>query len=835
MRIFKFPLVGLFLSAMALFMGCKTSNEQKAPVAMTWEMGVANVEPGYYENTFVLKNISDKPIEKGWAIYYSQLPRKIKQEAVVPVKVEAVNSNFFKISPTETFQALVPGDSMRITFRCSYKLDRNSHAPEGTYWVSVVDGKEINPMPVQLTTMPLLSPELAANYPNPGKIYDANLILADTVALTQAEILPSVKKATSAVGTITLGSKVAVTSPSDYANEASLLKDKLSGVYGIEVADKAPITIVLETLADKKAAVNDEYYTLYIGDKEVKISAATSHGIFNGTQTLLAMLKGKQAPYQLQAMTIEDYPDLLYRGQMIDIARNFTTSENLKKLIDIFASYKLNVLHFHFSEDEAWRLEIPGLEELTSVGSHRGHTTDESDCLYPGYDGGFDPDAKTSGNGFYTRQEFIDLLKYAAERHVTVIPEIESPGHARAAIVSMKARYNKYIDTDKAKATEYLLHDSQDTSRYSTAQYYDDNVMNVALPSTYRFMEKVIMELVAMYKDAGVPVPPIHVGGDEVPEGVWIGSPICQKLMRENGMTKAHDLSEYFITKIASFMKEQNLKLSGWQEVALGHTEDGHNLVRGQTAGVYCWNTIPEWGGDQVSYQVANNGYPVILCNVGNFYMDMAYDGHPDEQGLDWGGCVDETMSFSMLPFDIYRSRRVNMAGQTVDLDVVGKEKTPLTETGKKQIIGVQGQLFAETIRSFDQIEYMLFPKLMGLVERGWNAYPAWGTLRGEQELKAFNQALALYYEKIGDREIPYWQKTGVNFRLPHPGLMLKDGKLYANVSYEDMQIRYTTDGTEPNVQSSLWVAPVKCNASVVKAKTFYGGKESVTTTLLVK
>ena len=257
--------------------------------------------------------------------------------------------------------------------------------------------------------------------------------------------------------------------------------------------------------------------------------------------------------------------------------------------------------------------------------------------------------------------------------------------------------------------------------------------------------------------------------------------------------------------------------------------------MRGQTAGINCWNTIPEWGGDQVSYQIANNGYPVILCNVGNFYMDMAYDGHPDEQGLDWGGYVDETKTFSMLPYDIYRSCRVNMAGKTVDLDVADKGKTPLTEAGKKQIIGVQGQLFAETIRSFDRIEYMLFPKMMGLVERGWNASPAWGTLRGEQELKAFNKALALYYEKIGDREIPFWQKTGVNFRLPHPGLVVKDGNLYANVSYENMQIRYTTDGTEPTAQSPLWEAPVKCDASVVKAKAFYGGKESVTTTLLVK
>jgi len=545
------------------------------------------------------------------------------------------------------------------------------------------------------------------------------------------------------------------------------------------------------------------------------------------------MLKGKQTPYLLEAVSIRDYPDLAYRGQMIDIARNFTAPENLKKLVDIFASYKLNVLHFHFCDDEAWRLEIPGLEELTAVGSRRGHTTDESQCLYPCYDGGYDPDAKTVGNGYYSREEFIDLLKYAAERHVRIVPEIESPGHARAAIVSMKARYNKYFETDPGKATEYILSEPEDTSRYVSVQYYTDNVMNVALPSTYRFMEKVIQELNAMYQEAGLSLSTVHLGGDEVPRGVWMGSPKCQELMKEKGMTKAHDLSEYFITQMADVMQKNGLKFSGWQEVALGHTEEAHQQLRGQAAGVYCWNTVP--GSDEVVYQTANNGYPVILCNVGNFYMDMAYNGHPDERGLDWGGYVDESVSFSMLPFSIYRSLRVDMAGNPIDLDNAEKGKTALTEIGKKHIMGVQGQLFAETIRSFDGVEYLLFPKILGLAERGWNAHPVWENLSGVREQQAFNQALALYYEKISKSEMPYWAKNGINFRLPQPGLLVKDGNLYANVAIDGAEVRYTTDGSEPTAQSTLWKEPVKCGSLVVKAKTFYQGKESLTIILNVE
>lgn len=833
MKILKLPLAGLLLCVMTLFVGCKTSGEQKAPVALTWEMGASDIEPGYYENSFVLKNISEAPLAQGWTIYYSQLPRNVRQVGNPAVRVEAVNGNFFKMSPTENFAPLAPGDSMRITFRCSYKLDRNSHAPEGTYWVATVDGKEGSPLPVTLNALPLPAPESLPGYPDATKIYESNLRLADAPALLQSDILPSVKAVTLSEGKVVIEGKVSLAYPEEFAGEAKLLGEKLTAVYGLEVADNAPVTIKLEPMPDTDKAANDEYYTINIGDDQVKISAATAHGIFNGTQTLLAMLKGRQAPFQLQAMSVRDYPDLLYRGQMIDIARDFTTPENMKKLVDVFASYKMNVLHFHFADDEGWRLEIPGLEELTAVGSRRGHTTDESANLYPCYDGGYNPDAKTPGNGYYSREEFIDLLKYAAERHVRIIPEIESPGHARAAIVSMKARYNKYKETAPEKAAEYLLSEPEDTSRYESVQYYTDNVVNVALPSTYHFMEKVIQELAAMYKEAGVPLTTVHLGGDEVARGVWLGSPKCRELMKEKGMTKPHDLAEYFITQMAGIMQKNGLKFSGWQEVALGHSEEAHRQLRNQAAGVYCWNTVP--GYDEVVYQIANNGYPVILCNVGNFYMDMAYNGHPDERGLDWGGYVDESTSFGMLPFSIYRSLRKDMAGNPVDLDKAEKGKTTLTAEGKKNILGVQGQLFAETIRSFDGVEYLLFPKLMGLAERGWNAYPAWENLSGTQEQQAFNKALALYYEKISDVEMPYWAKNGINFRLPHPGLLVKDGNLYANVAVSGAEIRYTMDGSEPTAQSALWEAPVKCDAPVVKAKTFYQGKESLPITLEVE
>ena len=164
-----------------------------------------------------------------------------------------------------------------------------------------------------------------------------------------------------------------------------------------------------------------------------------------------------------------------------------------------------------------------------------------------------------------------------------------------------------------------------------------------------------------------------------------------------------------------------------------------------------------------------------------------------------------------------------------MEIGSAGKGKTTLTASGRKQIKGVQAQLFAETIRGFQWVEYYMFPKVMGLVERGWNAHPDWETLSGAAEQQTFDRDLALFYEKISVKEMPYWSRIGVNFRLPHPGLTIRDGLLYANTSIEGAQIRYTTDGTEPTVESELWETPVACQAAVVKAKLFYRDKQSVT------
>ncbi len=819
------------LSMLVMLSGCNFQPKE-APVTLTWKMELPNQNRlNNSDHTYIIKNVSGRTLDGDWSIYFCQLPfKRYEQAADAPVKHETVSGTFRRLSPTEHYGSLAPGDSIVVKVSVRGEIPAFSMQPEAAYWVS---GKS-EPVAVKMTNLPLpdvfhQNREAAAAYDRNNRIQAAGT--ADNHAL---EVIPAVKKIVPAEGELLISDVVRIESHPDFAVESRLLGEKLASLYDVKVdgtsvkaEDASDVYINLEYLADGGAAVNDEYYELHVSSEGVRIAAKTAHGVFNGTQTLLALLKGQQKPYSLKAMDVADYPDLMYRSHMQDVVRCYADVDDIKKLIDVMSSYKMNAFRFHFSDDEGWRLEIPGLEELTEVGGRRGHTLDESECLYPSYDGGFDCTAEGHGNGWFTRDEFIGMLRYAAERHVNVIPEIESPGHARAAIVAMKARYNKYKDTDLAKAEEYLLSDPADTSKYLSAQVYDDNVMNVAMPSTYRFMEKVIDEIAAMYEEAGVPLKYVHIGGDEVARGAWEGSPVCHEFMRENGMETTKELSEYFIKNIVDYLDAKGIPFGAWQEVALGHKPEFDEYLAGKAFGISCWRTLARNNQDELVYQFANKGYPVILSNVTNFYFDLVYGVHPEEPGHNWGGFTDESKSFAAVPFNVYRSIRNNL-----NATEVSKSKTMLTEEGRKNIRGVESALWCETVRGFENMEYLLFPKMMGLAERGWKAFPEWEALSGAEEQAVFEKELAFYYRRINLREMPYWEKMDVNYHLASPGVIIKDGMIHANTHVSGAQIRYTTDGTDPAADSHLWTEPVYCDGDMVKAKLFHNGKESVTVTV---
>ena len=833
--------IWIMMLGICLF-GCGAGKQPpSSQLSLTWKLEKDSVEARYFKNTFCLTNNGNKSLADNWVIYFNQTPIYYQQPINAPLEIECIGSTYYKMYPTEHYQALAPGETLSFTILSEGNVINVSSVPEGAYIVVTDEkGKMLQPQNIPIE-IGLFTPDAqwirsknSFPYADGNYLYKQNDDFSKPVDCDILSLFPTPKKVEKTGGVSTFSPKVGLKFDGVFKEEALLLKKQLTSQLGCTASDKDEETIIELKKTELPATCQcpDEYYEIVIKNNLLTLKANDAHGIFNACQTLVALLDNmKLASSPLPNLHITDYPDMGHRGIMLDVARNFTKKTDLLKLIDILSFYKMNVLHLHLSDDEAWRVEIPGLEELTEIASRRGHTTDELTCLYPAYAWGWnEADTTSLANGYYSRSDFMDILKYAKERHIRIIPEIDIPGHSRAAIKAMNARYRKYIDTDQSKAEEYLLIDFADTSQYLSAQNFTDNVINVAMPSTYRFLEKVIDEIGRMYQDAGVELPAFHVGGDEVPEGIWEGSAICRTFMKEHGLTKIRDLKDYFLEQILEMLDKRNIQAVGWQDIVMKPDNTVNEHFRNSKVLNYCWNTIPEQDGDEVPYKLANAGYPIILCNVGNFYLDMAYCYHVEEPGLRWGGYVDEYVTFDMLPFDIYKSLRRNLKGESVDVKKASNGKQPLTKEGYKNIKGLSGQIWAETIRSFEQIEYYLFPKVFGLAERAWNAQPSWAL---SPDSKVYADVKRKYNAGIVTYELPRLAKRGINFRVSPPGIIVKDGLLFVNTTNPNAVIRYTTDGSEPTENSVKWQTPIACDAPQIKAKAFYLGKESVTTVLI--
>ena len=827
----------LFLSGL-LLAACHSQKTGESAVVLTWEMGKNNVQPGYYESTFFVKNTGTNALSADWTIYFNQINPIFSAQTAAddPLKIEWITSTYHKMVPTAHYQSLEPGETMKFTYRCRGSLTREAFAPEGAYIVMRdKKGNELTPQNIPIEVVPFTHSyqwsDSTEKFPySDGKyVYEQNAFFSDSYKPDSTTIFLHPKSLVKSTRVSSFSKSVHLNYTSEFENEAVFIKEKLTAEFGCTVSESGETLVELKKI-NTGEKYPDEYYEISINNNNFNLAGVDAHGVFNACQTLINLLENAgDLPARIANLRIADYPDMEHRGLMLDVARNFTKKGNVLKLIDLLSSYKLNVLHLHLTDDEAWRIEIPELEELTQIGSRRGHTTDESTCLYPMFSWGWDASDTTSlANGYYSRNDFIDILRYAQKHYIRIIPEIDIPGHSRAAIKAMNVRYNKYIKSDKTKAEEYLLTDFADSSKYLSAQNFTDNVMNAAMPSTYLFIGKIVDEIAKMYSDAGVELKAFHIGGDEVPRGVWEGSDICRNFVKEKGMTGVHELKDYFLEQVLPMLLKRHIQPVGWEEIAMTPDEDKVNeRFKDSNILSYCWNTMPERGRDEVPYLLANGGYPIVLCNVTNFYLDMCYCSHASEKGLSWGGYVNEYNTFDMLPYDIYKSIRQNLKGEPVDIFAVSKAKLPLSKAACIQIKGLQAQIWAETIRSFDQVEYYLFPKIFGLVERAWNAQPDWSLSTNNQK---YEKAKKEYNSQIAFYELPRLAKRGANFRVAQPGVIIRNDSLYANCTILEAVIRYTIDGSDPTENSIVWTKPIPCKAKQVKAQAFYLGKNSLTT-----
>ena len=824
-------------------------------LAVEWGVVTNLVDDGArFRSRLTLTNNGETALPAdGWTLYFNFL-RPIDPASVTGgLEIARINGDFYRLAPGDNFAALAPGVERSITFETAGSAIKHIDAPAGFYLVG--EGTDPVPLP-DVRVTPFTRPEQTKRGPNdvlpvptPERRYRANQALslplpADSVG----RIVPTPASTTRQPGTFTLPSNPTIQYETGLDNEARRLAAGLEAAVGTARtatgADDPAITLRRADVRHPEAdTVHAEAYRLEVTpDGGIEVVGTTAAGVFYGAQSLQAWLPvaaydAGTGPVAVPAVTIADAPRFGYRGLHLDVSRNFQSATAVKRLLDMMAFYKLNTFHFHLTDDEGWRLAVDGLPALTEVGGRRGHTLDERTHLVPSYGSGPDPSPSDSyGSGWYTRAEYVDILRHARDRHIEVVPEIDMPGHARAAIQAMKSRTRRLLAAgDTTAARRFRLHDPNDQSEYESVQGWDDNVVNVCQPSTYRFLAHVVDDLIALHDRAGVPLRTVHVGGDEVPSGAWTASPICDDyIARTDGVEGAEDLFGDFVRRFRDTLATRGLTMGGWEEVGMtdtgGHraatTTPNTDLV-GKGVRPYVWSNI--WGGgtEDRAYRLANAGFDVVMSQATNFYFDMAYDKHPRETGFYWAGFVDLQDPFAFVPFDLYKSAERTSMGHPIDPDSAFAGQVRLADSARTNILGLQGQLWGETLRSADRMEYMAVPRLLSLAERAWAPQPDWAQLEDISLLREQRDAAwRAFAHRLGRRELPRLSRRAPewSYRLPPPGATIEDDTLRANAALPGLPIRYTTNGSSPTPESPRYDGPVSVAPdATVRLRTFDG------------
>ncbi|RUS75545.1 hypothetical protein EGW08_016695, partial [Elysia chlorotica] len=486
------------------------------------------------------------------------------------------------------------------------------------------------------------------------------------------------------------------------------------------------------------------------------------------------------------ACSITDAPRFEYRGFMLDMSRNFHTEQELRTLIEAMALYKLNKLHLHLSDDEGWRLEIRPLPELTQLGGIQCYDPSETRCLMPELGG-----VPQGSPKFLTAAQYSALLDLASSRHVTIIPEIDMPGHARAAIKSMELRMARYPSSQDMRLTE-----ASDTSRYLSNQMFNDNALNPCLASVWNFVKVVMDELIRLHREAGQPLATFHFGGDEVAAGAWVNSTSCQ-LLRESGQLPEDSVKAYLM------QVGQGLGGEGEGERA----ERGHEVSQSPVESItgYAWSDVWDWGMTSRTHSLANAGYKVIMAPASHVFFDHPQEPDPVEGGNVWAArYIDAFKTFSFMPFSYYDNAQTRLSGKAISKEFICKADNSGCPELKypENVIGMKGVLKSLMIKSVEQFEGQAFPRLLALAERAWHAAPWEAVLdpvRRQEELVA---DWARFANSLGQGDLALLDAMGVTYRVPPPGVRRDQDRLLTNVEFPGLKVQFRVEG----VPDSAWL-----------------------------
>ncbi|MCA5006024.1 family 20 glycosylhydrolase [Sphingobacterium bovistauri] len=726
---------------------------------------------------------------KDWDLFFNTMYPIVEANTEV-YKLIDLSGNLFKIEFKPKF--ITPQDSVVVEYKTQFAIVGISTRPNGFYFLNKLDKTKFEG--VGRVEYEDIEPIEISNRLYLEQLYAKNQSFQKEYS--PIKIFPTPKSLKEMKGNFDLDKGFLVEAPSDWQQPINKV---LEGVAQIQFNAKKNNFIVR-----LNSNLEAEAYRLSIKPNQIEIQVSEKVGLFYALQSIRSLYDDGASKYQkkvdyLPCIEVEDEPRYSYRGFMLDIARNFRSKSVVMKYLDMMARYKLNVFHLHFIEDEAWRIEIPGLPELTEVGAWRSPAYLDGNSLMPAYGSGINNERK-----YLTREDFIEILKYAQERNITVIPEIETPGHARASIKAMEARYNKYMSQgNSAAAEEFLLHDFEDISIYNTAQNFGDNVLNPALPSVYRFLDKVLEEFRLMYQEAGVPFKTVSLGGDEVPPGVWEKSPKIKALMREQGLKSVYDVWTYYIDKINQLCLAKGLQMAGWEEI--GMVNKGKGMIENpempnkQNMLLDVWNNIIGGGNDDLVYRLANAGYPTVLISSSNLYFDMMWDSTYREPGFKWATFADLQHSYSLFPEDYFANIHTYYSGKKLDKSYLDK-LTRINDKGRANFKGIKGGLFAETILDDDALDYMVFPRFFVLAERAWSQRRSYESEETYDQTQ-FDMEYIAFLNRVVKVELPSISAR-IKYRLPRVGLKVENFVLRANVEYPGFPIYYTVDGTFPSLSS---------------------------------
>ncbi|WP_240003491.1 beta-N-acetylhexosaminidase [Streptomyces cinnamoneus] len=470
--------------------------------------------------------------------------------------------------------------------------------------------------------------------------------------------------------------------------------------------------VLLRVLPELGEEGGPEAHRVAIDGRVVEIAGASAAGVFWGAQTLRQMMGPeafRRAPvtakrtWRLPEVVVEDAPRFAWRGVLLDVARHFLPKDGVLRYVDLLAAHKLNVLHLHLTDDQGWRLEIRRYPRLTEVGAWRARTKigHRASPLW---------DERPHG-GFYTQDDMREIVAYAAERHVTVVPEIDLPGHSQAAI----AAYPELGNTDVVDTTALSVWDTWGVNE------------NVLAPTdnTLAFYENVLSEVLDLF-----PSPFVHIGGDECPKNQWKRSPTAQARIAAERLGDEDGLQSWFVRHFDRWLTERGRRLAGWDEILEGGLAPGA--------------TVCSWRGYAGGVAAARAGHDVIMCPEQQVYLDHRQDAGPDEP----------------VPIGYVRTLE----------DVYRFEPVPpgLSPAEAAHVLGAQANIWTEVMEDQQRVDYQAFPRLAAFAETVWSSLPA----PAERDHASFARRMTSHYARLDALGVAYRPPSGPRSWQRRPGLL---------------------------------------------------------------